>query len=98
MRTTGTLRDEFSELNEQHDWQTKELIPVDDLSDVIPNLLKHKFVVEIEGHKYDLSFGYNAKEKYIGQSWSGSPSPQLTSVEILNKAFKEGKWFIVKND
>ena len=95
MRTDHMLRSEFGD---QHDWQTKELIPVKDLSYVIPYLLKERFVVEINGHMYDLSFGYNAKEKYIGQGWSSAPSPALSSTEILNKAFKEGKWFVVKSE
>jgi hypothetical protein len=95
MRTNINLYNEFSS---SILWQSKKLIPVEDLSYVIPNLLKEKFVVEIDGHKYDLSFGFNAKENYIGQIWSSAPSPHLTSTDILNKAFKEGKWFIVQND
>jgi len=95
MKTDDDLRKDFGS---EHNWQSKELIPVKDLSFVIPSLLKEKFVVEIDGHKYDLSFGYNSEENYIGQIWSGAPSPQLKYWEILDKAFKEGKWFIVKKD
>lgn len=94
MRTDNYLYREAG--TKQHDWQTKELVPVKDLSVVIPNLLKEKFVVEIDGIKYDLSFGFNEKENYIGYAWSGCPSPRLDSEEIVNRAFKEGKWFIVK--
>lgn len=92
MRTDNTLRSDFGK---GHDWQTKELIPIE-ITTVITLLLTEKFVVEIDGHKYDLSFGYNKKAKEIGWGWSASPSPHLMSYEIIEKAFSKGKWFLVK--
>lgn len=93
MRTEATLYKEFAK--PQHNWQSKKLQEVE-LDEVLQNLLKHKFVVEINGSKYDISFG--AKRGKIGWGWSSSPSPHLTSSEIIEKAFREGKWFVVMED
>lgn len=94
MRTVNNLRLESSFI---HDWQTKELSPIEDLSEVIINLLTKRFVVEIDGHMYDLSFGYNEEENEISYAWSSAPSPHLKSWEIINRAFKEGKWFSLRD-
>lgn len=94
IRTEETLRKTFGK--EKHNWQTKELMPVEDLSYVISNLLKENFVVEIKGHKYDISFGKSTETGDISYSWSSSPSPHLTSWKIIEEAFRNGKWFVVE--
>lgn len=93
MRTEEKLREEMG--MSKHDWQTKELIQVEDLSYVIQNLLTERFVVEINGHMYDIAFGTNRRK--IAYGWSSSPSPHLKSFEIIEKAFREGEWFIVED-
>lgn len=90
MRTEETLYKEFGK--RPHNWQCKELQEIE-LREVVRNLLKFSFVVEIDGHKYDMSFG--AKRGTIGWGWSSSPSPHLTSTEIVDRAFREGKWYVV---
>ncbi|QNR65362.1 hypothetical protein IAQ67_15820 [Paenibacillus peoriae] len=94
MRTKEKLHEEMGSL--KHDWQTKKLIRVEDLSFVIQNLLTNKFVVEINENMYDIAFGI--KRKKIAYGWSSSPSPHLKSFEIIEKAFREGKWFIIEDE
>jgi hypothetical protein len=94
MRTDEDLK--FTLNNRVHNWQCKKLRTVEDLSDVIPHLFKEKFVVEIEGHPYDVSFGYNEEENYVGFGWSSAPSPHLVSSEFIDKVFRKGKWFVVE--
>lgn len=96
MNTDNDLRTIFingAKEGHLHDWQSKVLEEVD-VSYVIWNLLLDKFVVEIEGHKYDISFGKN-KLGEIGHGNSVYPSPCLLSSEIINRGFKEGKWYRV---
>jgi len=76
-----------------HNWQTK-ILEVVAVNYVISNLLKDNFVVEIDGHKYDITFGKNRKH-YIGTFVSLYPSPVLSSYEIINKGFTTGKWYRV---
>ncbi|MGG1652245.1 hypothetical protein ABHN03_03855 [Paenibacillus sp. NRS-1775] len=80
MRTEEKLHEEMG--TSKHDWQTKKLIQVEDLSFVIQNLLTNKFVVEINGHMYDIAFG--VKRKKIAYGWSSSPSPHLNTCLTLN--------------
>lgn len=96
IRTDQNLKDEFHK--KLHNWQCKKLLPIEDLSYVILNLLKVKFVVEINGDKYDIYFGKNNETDEIGYGWSSYPSPHLLSYEIIEKAFKEGKWYKVTNE
>lgn len=95
-RNDRILRSEFSK--RLHNWQCKRLIPIEDLSYVISNLLKIKFVVEIDGHKYDLSFYKNNETGGVCYSWSSHPSPDLKSWEIIEKAFRNGKWYEVTDE
>lgn len=95
-RTDKSLRSEFGK--RLHNWQCKRLIPIEDLSYVILNLLKIKFVVEIDGHKYDLSFGKNNETGEVCYGWSSYPSPDLRSWEIIEKAFRNGKWYEVTDE
>jgi hypothetical protein len=91
MRTSQDLYKDFK--FKQHDWQCKELSEVD-ITYVIANLLKDKFVVEINGSKYDLSFGISNKDE-IGWSYSAYPSSNFLSYEVLEYAFRNGNWFVV---
>lgn len=93
-KNTEDLRNNFNK--KQHNWQYKTLIPIDDLSYILMNLLKEDFVLEINGSKYDISFGKNEQTGEIGYSWSSAPSPHLTSSEIIEKGFKDGKWYVVE--
>jgi len=93
-RTVNTLKTEFNK--GLHNWQCKKLIPIESMDYVILNLLKKCFVVEIDGHMYDIAFGKNEESGEIGYSWSSSPSPHLMSFEIVEKAFRVGKWFVVE--
>lgn len=95
MNTDKTLTSEFCNhvKNNLCKWQTKVLESVD-VDYVISNLLIDKFVVEIDAHKYDITFGKNRKH-YIGSSMTLYPSPALCSYEIINKGFTIGKWYRV---
>jgi len=95
-RTNETLTNEFGK--KQHNWQSKKLIPVGNLGYVVAHLLQEKFVVEIKGHKYDISFGQHIETGEIGYGWSSAPSPHLTSSEIIEKGFREGTWFMVEDE
>lgn len=93
IRTDKNLKDEFHK--KLHNWQCKKLLPIEDLSYVILNLLKVKFVVEINGDKYDISFGKNNETDEIVYGWSSYPSPHLLSYEIIEKFFKRGNGRII---
>lgn len=92
MNTIETLRGNL--IRDNHNYQKYKLKEIE-LADVITHLLDYDFVVEIDGYKYDIEFGYDVKNKYITYCWSASPSPNLCSYEILEKAFKDGKWYKV---
>ncbi len=95
INTVKTLKTEFCNIakNNLCKWQTKVLQPVD-VDYVIWNLLKENFVVEIDGHKYDITFGKNRKGE-IGSSMTLYPSPAMCSYEVINKGFITGKWYRV---
>lgn len=96
MNTYNDALDAFCNSESKRNWQNYKLIDVD-VSYVIYSLLKEDFVVEIDGFKYDVKFFKNRKHE-IGQYFSASPSPGLTSSELINKGFKEGKWFLVSDE
>lgn len=75
-------------------WCTKVLLEVD-INFVITNLLKEDFVVEINEHKYDISFNKNKNSNEIWFSNGIAPSPPLCSFEIINEGFTKGKWYVV---
>lgn len=100
MNSEADIRDDFiaAARGRGHNWQVYPLKSID-MSEVIGNLLDYDFVVDINGYMYDVKFGYNKSEKFIGQSWSGAPSPNLTSSDFLKKAFRIGQWFrVIKED
>lgn len=75
-------------------WCTKVLSEVD-IYFVIGNLLKEDFVVEINEHKYDISFKKNKNSNEICFSNGVAPSPPLCGFEIINEGFTKGKWYVV---
>lgn len=76
-------------------WQMYVLEEVP-LTYVINNLLKEKFVVEIEEEKYDIMFGIY-EDSGIGFSNSIYPSKCISSYDLIEKGFKNGKWYIITN-
>lgn len=97
INTDKTLDNKFIERQTNHPiWYYKELEPVD-VDYVIAYLLKETFVVEIEGSKHEITFGYNKEENYIGQciKYDDIKNSKLCSFEVIQKGFKKGKWFII---
>lgn len=95
MNTSETLNKKFLS-NNCKSWRTHKLEEVD-ISYVIWYLLKKDFVVEIDGHKYDVTFGLN-KDSEIGYAICQEGSPNLTSFAIVERGFKEGKWFEILDE
>lgn len=73
----------------------KELEEID-VDDVIFNLLKYNFVVELNGKKISMTFGKNENDE-IGTTQFCEEGLDYTSYETINRAFKEGEWFKVTN-
>ncbi|APH20872.1 TPA: hypothetical protein ACXDAY_002225 [Clostridium botulinum] len=95
MNTEETINKKFVERNEYPIWYYKELESVD-VDYVIWNLLKKKFVVETEGSKHEILFGKN-KDDEIGQyiRYDEIKNSNLTSYKVVERGFREGKWFII---
>ncbi|HCL4447172.1 TPA: hypothetical protein N2D16_002777 [Clostridium botulinum] len=95
INTEETINKNFVSRNENPIWYYKELELVD-VGYVIWNLLKKKFVVEIEGSKHEILFGKN-KDDEIGQyiRYDDIKNSNLTSYKVIERGFKEGKWFII---
>lgn len=90
MNTDKTLNNKF--LNSKSpSWRTHKLKEVD-ISYVIWYLVIKDFAVEIDGHKYDITFGLNCNNE-IGYSISMEGSPSLTTRTVIDRGFKEGRWF-----
>lgn len=96
MNTEKTLHNGFVQRNDYPIWYYKELELVD-VDYVIAYLLKEKFVVEIDGSKHEVTFGLNKKNNYIGQciKYDDIKKSKLCSYQVINKGFKEGRWFII---
>lgn len=94
INTSEVLIDRFVHPNKS--WQTHKLKKID-VDEVILNLLKKDFVVEIDGYKYDITFGIN-KDSEIGQTISLKDSPSLCSFEIVNLGFKKGIWYEILDE
>lgn len=96
MNTDKTLREKFgSNINDYPVWFYKELEEVD-ISYVIFNLIKETFVVELNNKKIVMTFGKNRKHE-IGCTQSCHEGLDYTSYTTIEKAFKEGKWFILSD-
>lgn len=95
MNTDKTLNDEFIKNTDYPIWYYKKLLEVD-ISYVICNLLKETFVVEINNSKHQIIFGKN-KKGGLGQciQYDDIKNSKLDSYEVIEKGFKEGKWFII---
>lgn len=94
INTSKELIDKF--VNPNKSWQTHKLKEID-IAEVILNLLKKDFVVEIDGYKYDITFGIN-KDNEIGQTIILKDSPSLCSFEIINLGFKKGIWYEILDE
>ena len=97
MNTDKTLNETFynNYKNEHPVWYYKELEEID-IDDVIFNLLKYNFVVELNGKKISMTFGKNENDE-IGTTQFCEEGLDCTSYETINRAFKEGRWFKVTN-
>lgn len=95
MNTDKTIQDKFIKSNDKPIWYYKELEEVE-VDYVIWNLLKMSFVVEIEGSKHEIIFGKNRKHE-IGQyiRYDDIKGSNLCSFEVVNKGFRNGKWYII---
>lgn len=97
MNNEEVLREKFCENNDYPIWYYKELEALE-VDEVIWNLLKESFVVEIDGIKYELTFGKN-KDSEIGHCSKRNdikkPKSTLCSFDLIQKGFKEGSWFRV---
>lgn len=97
MHTEEDLTKKFVSKKDHPIWYYKELESVD-IDYVIMNLLKENFAVEINNHKYEVTFGVDKSDE-IGFSsrYDEFNHEFISSYDILNKGFKEGKWFVVIN-
>lgn len=97
MNTDKTLIDKFgSNLHDYPIWYYKQLKKID-VEDVIFNLLKETFVVEINSKKIVMTFGKNKKHE-IGCTQSCDEGLDYTSYKTIRKAFVEGKWFRITEE
>ena len=97
MNTDKTLNETFynNYKSEYPVWYYKELEEID-IDDVIFNLLKYNFVVELNGKKIIIIFRKNRNNE-IGTTQFCEEGLDYTSYETINRAFKEGEWFKVTN-
>lgn len=97
MHTEEDLTTKFVSKKDHPIWYYKELEPVD-IDYVIMNLLKENFVVEINNHKYEVTFGIDKSDEIgFGTRYDEFNHEFISSYDILNKGFKEGNWFVVTN-
>ena len=87
MNTEKTLYDKFSNFKSPS-WRTHKLKEVD-IDYVMWHLVIKDFAVEIDGHKYDITFGLNCNNE-IGYSISMEGSPSLT---IFNYGIRQAPFF-----
>lgn len=70
-----------------------------DIDFVILNLLKYDYVLEINESKFDITFGLNKKSGEIGNFIKPYPNSNLLmDGNIIEKGFKEGKWYYVTDE
>ncbi|MBD5589334.1 hypothetical protein [Clostridium botulinum] len=95
IHTEETINKKFVERNEYPIWYYKELESVD-VDCVIFYLLKKTFVVDIDGSKHEITFGKNNKGEIVQCIKYGDiKNSKLCSYAVIEKAFKEGKWFVI---
>jgi hypothetical protein len=97
LNTDKTLKEKFIEKKGYPIWYHKELKETT-VDWVIWNLLKESFVVEIDGSKHEITFGKNRKGE-INQCirYDDIKHSNLCSYQVVEKGFKEGKWFTISN-
>lgn len=95
MNTDEVLKIKFC--NKEYNLLKKKIEKVD-IDFVVLYLLKYDFIVDINGNKYDITFGKNKKDE-IGSCIRYYPnSKPLCSYEIIEKGFKEGTWYVVTDE
>ena len=94
MNTDKTLREKFVDNIDGYPiWYYKQIEKIE-VDDVIFNLLKETFIVELNDKKIVMTFGKNRKHE-IGCTQSCNEGLDYTSYKTIRKAFTEGKWFRV---
>ena len=97
MNTDKTLEEKFAaNRNDYPIWYYKQIKEID-VEDVIFNLLKETFVVELNGKKIVMTFGKNRNHE-IGCTQSCDEGLDYTSYKTIRKAFSEGKWFRITEE
>lgn len=92
MNTDKTLIEKFASNSHGYPiWYYKQIEEIE-VDDVIFNLLKETFVVEVNGKKIVMTFGKNRKHE-IGCTQSCDEGLDYTSYKTIRKSFMEGKWF-----
>lgn len=98
MHSEEDLNTKFIVKKDHPIWYYKKLEPID-IDYVIMNLLKENFVVEINNHKYEITFGINkADEIGFNIKWDEFNNEFISSYNILTKGFKNGNWFVVTDN
>ena len=101
MNTVKTLQEKFGEvrLDDREYSILRNKIEEVDIDFVILNLLRYDYVLDINGSKYDITFGLNKKTGEIGNFMNPYPNSNiLMGSEVVEKGFKEGKWYYVTNE
>lgn len=95
INTEETINKNFIKRNDNPIWYYKELESVD-VDYVIFYLLKKTFVVDINGSKHEITFGKNNKDEIVQCiKYDDIKNSNLCSFEVIEKGFKEGKWFVI---
>ena len=96
LNNENTLTEKFIKKEEYPIWYYKELEKVE-INYVIAHLLKETFVLDINGSKHEITFGYNKKEDFIGHSikYDDITNSNLTSYNVIQKGFREGVWYAI---
>ncbi|XZN14455.1 hypothetical protein ACSW9O_15420 (plasmid) [Clostridium perfringens] len=101
MNTDKTLTKKFCEKIDNRDlsysFTTKKLEEAS-IDYVINRLLLDSFMVEIDGDRYDITYGKNKKGEigFVQRCYPNVVS--RCSFEVTKDAFTKGKWFIVTDE
>ena len=93
MNTDKTLKAKFIEKKDYPIWYYNELRETT-VDYVIWNLLLESFVVEVDGSKYELTFGKNRKNE-IGSNTRYDDIVHTQVTCVIDKGFREGKWYTI---
>lgn len=96
MNTDKSIREQFFKREEYPIWYYKKIEEIE-VEDVVFNLLRETFIVELDGKKIVIAFGKNRKHE-IGSFQSCDEGLDYTSYETVRKAFRYGKWFRITDE